>query len=689
MNRERDCAMPSAMRRQSTLRKASRALFCMAPALLMLLAEPAQAANGVEIRPAESSVPAAMSAGATALVRIRVVNNGTTTWSPAALHRLGAQYTGATNQVTWSGFGCGGYMNAATDGRAFLCNAVAPGAAQDITFNVTVPPGASGSVRLAVRMVQDGVEWFGNAYSWSIAVSSSSLPDVVVDSVAVSPPNPTPGQKVSFSAVVRNLGPVATPAGVPVGVGYFVDGAYQTWGSVNGPLAPGASATVGTQGATWSATAGNHTVTAAADDVNRFAESNENNNSSLASFTVRSGAFPDVVVSSVALSPPNPTAGQQVRFSAVVRNQGTVSTPAGVAIGVGYFIDGAYLTWGSVNGPLAPGASVSVGTNGGTWAAAPGTHQLTALVDDVNRFPESNEANNSTSANFNVGVAPPVGNLYGINIDPANATGNPSAAQLVALGARWVRIEWKADRGYSLYDPVIAAYRAAGLRVLLLVDYSSAPPKPAWNAGDAAWQNYLPGFIAKVRELAAHYGDGVDAWEIWNEPDLFAPVAGYDPGVPAQYFGAMLRDAVSAIRPLSTRPIVAGGLGRDTGYLTSARAAVGGLTIDAIGIHPYETRAPDNYPTPTWGAGNMDDMFDRYLTFGLPLWVTEIGINEPARQADYLQNVYQLARDRYGASVPVVFWFCWSDGMVFPFGVVDRDGAQKPSYTRFRSLAPQ
>jgi subtilase family serine protease len=38
--------------------------------------------------------------------------------------------------------------------------------------------------------------------------------------------------------------------------------------------------------------AGNHTVTAAADDVNRFAESNENNNSSLASFTVRSGAFP-------------------------------------------------------------------------------------------------------------------------------------------------------------------------------------------------------------------------------------------------------------------------------------------------------------------------------------------------------------------------------------------------------------
>ena len=84
----------------------------------------------------------------------------------------------------------------------------------------------------------------------------------------------------------------------------------------------------------------------------------------------------------------------------------------------------------------------------------------------------------------------------------------------------------------------------------------------------------------------------------------------------------------------------------------------------------------------------MSDLLDRYLAFGLPLWITEIGINEPARQADYLQNVFELARDRYGASVPVVFWFCWSDGMVFPFGVVDRNGAQKPAYARFRALAP-
>ena len=282
------------------------------------------------------------------------------------------------------------------------------------------------------------------------------------------------------------MGPSATPAGLPIGVNYSIDGAGATSGVVSGPLAPGAAVTIGTQAGAWTASAGNHTVTAVVDEGNRLAESNESNNSGFASFTVRPNPFPDVVVTAVALSPPNPVAGEQVKFSAVVRNAGAVATPANVVIGVGYFIDGAYRTFGTVIGPLAADASVTVGS--GTWSATPGDHQLTALVDDVNRFPESNENNNSTSAAFTVGSAPPSSALYAINIDPSNSAGNPSAAELQAIGAQWVRIEWKAERGYPLYDPVIVTYRAAGLRVMLVVDYASVPPKPASNAGAAAWQ---------------------------------------------------------------------------------------------------------------------------------------------------------------------------------------------------------
>ena len=69
--------------------------------------------------------------------------------------------------------------------------------------------------------------------------------------------------------------------------------------------------------------------------------------------------------------------------SSISRDAG--STPEGVVIGVGYLIDGNQVTWGTVDGPLASGASVTVPTTGGSWTATSGEHTLTAVVDDINR----------------------------------------------------------------------------------------------------------------------------------------------------------------------------------------------------------------------------------------------------------------------------------------------------------------
>jgi len=380
--------------RLTAIRRLSLAL-CM-----LVAAVAAEAANGAVIEVAGSAVPGSMAAGSTAAVRVRVRNTGTTTWTAGSLHRLGAL---ATNGFTWGAFPCGGYATSPTNARVYLCSNVPPGATYDFNFQITAPS-APGTVPFAVRMVQDAVEWFGQSYAWNVTVTGPSLPDVVVDTVSLSPSNPSVGQAVTFSAVVRNAGTASTPSGVVIGVGYRIDGAQVSWGVVNGPLAPGASVTVGTHaGGAWTATAGTHTLMAVADDVNRFAESNEGNNTRSISFTVSSNALPDVVVDTVSLSPSNPSAGQAVTFSAVVRNAGNASTPSGVVIGVGYRIDGAQVSWGAVNGPLAPGASVTVGTHaGGAWTATAGTHTLMAVADDVNRFAESNEGNNTRSISFTV-----------------------------------------------------------------------------------------------------------------------------------------------------------------------------------------------------------------------------------------------------------------------------------------------
>ncbi|MCC7536854.1 MAG: hypothetical protein IT379_11600 [Deltaproteobacteria bacterium] len=279
--------------------------------------------------------------------------------------------------------------------------------------------------------------------------------------------------------------------------------------------------------------------------------------------------------------------------------------------------------------------------------------------------------------------------LFGMNVDLANPGGSPSADELAAAGVRWVRVEWKADPGYPLYDDAMAALRSAGIRVLLLVDYASVPGKPASDASDGEWESYLATFVAGAGELGRHYGDSVDAWQLWNEPDLFDPGGPYDPGVPERHLGALLRDAAAAIRASSVRPVVTAGLASgDPGYLQRAIDATGELTVDAIAVHPYGQRAPDGWPDPSWGFGEMSDLFDRYLAFGLPLWVSEIGTIDEPIAAEYLTNVYALAGGEHAGRVQVVFWFCWSDAMVPPFGIHAADGASKASYDSYRSAAP-
>ena len=127
--------------------------------------------------------------------------------------------------------------------------------------------------------------------------SGSGLPDLIVSSLTWTPTNPNAGDHVVFTAVVTNQGTAATPAGTIVGVGFYLDGSTggaSVWEDTDtSSLAPGASVTLSATGGTagvnyWTATVGTHTVTAWVDDVNRIAESNENNNKLTESFTVGS-----------------------------------------------------------------------------------------------------------------------------------------------------------------------------------------------------------------------------------------------------------------------------------------------------------------------------------------------------------------------------------------------------------------
>ena len=95
---------------------------------------------------------------------------------------------------------------------------------------------------------------------------------------------PTRNDLLTFSATVKNVGSVATPAGTTIGVKFQIDGVGVIWSdSSNTSLAPGASRTLTANAGpggirTWTAVPGRHRLAAWADDVNRLTDTNRGNN---------------------------------------------------------------------------------------------------------------------------------------------------------------------------------------------------------------------------------------------------------------------------------------------------------------------------------------------------------------------------------------------------------------------------
>jgi CARDB len=117
-------------------------------------------------------------------------------------------------------------------------------------------------------------------------------------------------------------------------------------------------------------------------------------------------AAANLVVADVSWTPQPSDAGQQVVFSAVVRNTGAAATPA-LPTGVAFSVDGSVVSWsGSDSTPLGPGEqrtfTADDGVAGAAWTATDGDHAVAATVDDTGQIPELNEDDNTATAQLDV-----------------------------------------------------------------------------------------------------------------------------------------------------------------------------------------------------------------------------------------------------------------------------------------------
>ncbi|MFE9190425.1 discoidin domain-containing protein [Micromonospora sp. NPDC007208] len=386
--------------------------------------------------------------------------------------------------------------------------------AANYTFNpgsgntVTIPvSGAAADVRLSIASNTGAPA--GQVAEFQVFGTPAPNPDLTVTGMSFSPSAPVETSTITLSATVRNAGSAASGA---TNVNFYLGSTRVGTASVGG-LAAGASTTVSASIGTRDA--GSYPLSAKVDESNTVVEQDDTNNSysNPSPLVVSAVATSDLVASSVAWSPGNPSAGNTVTFSVSVRNAGSVASASG-AHGITLTVlneSGTVVRTltGSYSGVINAGATVGP-INLGTWTAANGKYTVrVVLAADGNELPVK-QANNTSDRPLFVGRGANMpydmyeaedgavgggATVVGPNREVGDLAGEASGRRAVTLNSTGSYVEFTTRASTNT-----------------LVTRFSIPDAPGGGGINSTLNVYVNGTFHKAIDLTSRY-----AWLYGNE----------------------------------------------------------------------------------------------------------------------------------------------------------------------------
>ncbi|MCG5435516.1 discoidin domain-containing protein [Micromonospora foliorum] len=386
--------------------------------------------------------------------------------------------------------------------------------AANYTFNpgsgntVTIPvSGAAADVRLSIASNTGAPA--GQVAEFQVFGTPAPNPDLTVTGMSFSPSAPVETSTITLSATVRNAGSAASGA---TNVNFYLGSTRVGTASVGG-LAAGASTTVSASIGTRDS--GSYPLSAKVDESNTVVEQDDTNNSytNPSPLVVSPVATSDLVASSVAWSPGNPSAGNTVTFSVSVRNAGSVASASG-AHGITLTVlneSGTVVRTltGSYSGVINAGATVGP-INLGTWTAANGKYTVrVVLAADGNELPVK-QANNTSDRPLFVGRGANMpydmyeaedgavgggATVVGPNREVGDLAGEASGRRAVTLNSTGSYVEFTTRASTNT-----------------LVTRFSIPDAPGGGGINSTLNVYVNGTFHKAIDLTSRY-----AWLYGNE----------------------------------------------------------------------------------------------------------------------------------------------------------------------------
>ncbi|MFF0471801.1 discoidin domain-containing protein [Micromonospora zamorensis] len=379
-----------------------------------------------------------------------------------------------------------------------------PGSGNTVTIPVS---GAAADVRLSIASNTGAPA--GQVAEFQVFGTPAPNPDLTVTGMSFSPSAPVETSTITLSATARNAGSAASGA---TNVNFYLGSTRVGTASVGG-LAAGASTTVSASIGTRDS--GSYPLSAKVDESNTVVESDDTNNSysNPSPLVVSPVATSDLVASSVAWSPGNPSAGNTVTFSVSVRNAGSVASASG-AHGITLTVlneSGTVVRTltGSYSGVINAGATVGP-INLGTWTAANGKYTVrVVLAADGNELPVK-QANNTSDRPLFVGRGANMpydmyeaedgavgggASVVGPNREVGDLAGEASGRRAVTLNSTGSYVEFTTRASTNT-----------------LVTRFSIPDAPGGGGINSTLNVYVNGTFHKAIDLTSRY-----AWLYGNE----------------------------------------------------------------------------------------------------------------------------------------------------------------------------
>jgi polysaccharide biosynthesis protein PslG len=290
--------------------------------------------------------------------------------------------------------------------------------------------------------------------------------------------------------------------------------------------------------------------------------------------------------------------------------------------------------------------------------------------------------------------------------------------QLAAAGVTWVRLDlgWAdvfpdgptptAQSYVDKIDRAVGYANSRGIKVLGIWLYT-----PPWaNGGKGRFDppTNVDDYARSARWAASHWKGRIQAWEVWNEPDLTDI---FWHGTQDQYV-ALLKGAYPAFHEgdSSTTVVLAGPSSNDDRWIGELYAKGAKSSFDVLATHPYQGKAdePPEHPDDghRWWFTHLPAVRDVMLEYGdgaKKVWLTEfgwsshpnqggeaawqLGVTEQ-QQADYLVRAIRYARANY-PYVTNMLWYQARDEAGNRhddhFGLFYPDLGVKPAYTALRA----